>query len=321
MNLREWEQATVANLIDAEQVGRQHHAYLICDSSSDALMRIAKAFAKVLVCDQHAASKIACNSCVSCRWFEMQQHPDIHQLLLDPDKASIGIDAVREWSANLQLTPQRAMQQIAILHPADKLTLAAANALLKNLEEPAPNTIILLTCETAAKLLPTIRSRCIIARMQQPQKEVATAWLIREYGVNATQAKSSLDLALGRPDQAAIFLHDDTISKMREVVRGLLSVRHSESNQTGVEQMLAREPLAATVMARFCMDLAKYAQTNYWAEWLDGIAFPDRCGAAISLQHLAGQARKIGNWSGSGVNLSLAWLEWIASFKLALNQG
>jgi DNA polymerase III subunit delta' len=321
MNLREWEQATIASLIDAGQVGRQHHAYLICDSSSDALLRIAKAFAKVLVCDQRAASKMACNSCVSCRWFEMQQHPDIHQLLLDPDKASIGIDAVREWSASLQLTPQRAMQQIAILHPADRLTLAAANALLKNLEEPAPNTIILLTCETAAKLLPTIRSRCIIARMQQPQKEAATNWLVREYGVSVMQAKSSLDLALGRPDQAAIFLQDDSISKMREVVRDLLSVRQGASNQAGVEQILVREPLAAAVMARFCTDLVKYAQTNYWAEWLEGIAFPEKCGAAISLQHLAGQARKIGNWSGSGVNLSLAWVEWIASFKLALNQG
>lgn len=130
------------------------HAYLFagidgCGKKKTALAFIAAAFCK---------GTEACGSCPSCRKMTALAHPDLH--LLEPDGASIKIDQVRDLQKELAYRPYEAPRKACIIDGADRLNPAAGNALLKTLEEPPGNALIILLATSIDNVLPTIRSRC-----------------------------------------------------------------------------------------------------------------------------------------------------------------
>lgn len=110
----------------------------------------------------------------------------------------ISIEAIRELESFVQLTSHRSGRKVVFLPMADRLNVAAANALLKTLEEPPNNVVFVLVCEQLSRLLPTIRSRCQKVALPPPDREDALAWL----SVEKTLDASVLDLAGGMPLQA-----------------------------------------------------------------------------------------------------------------------
>jgi DNA polymerase-3 subunit delta' len=106
----------------------------------------------------------ACGVCPSCRKVEAGNHPDIHLLSPLPDKRDISIDQLREMQRELSLRPYEAPRKVCILDPAERLNVNSANSLLKTLEEPPGNALIILLTENAGMLLSTVRSRCQLIR-------------------------------------------------------------------------------------------------------------------------------------------------------------
>src|SRR5690606_40964033 len=119
--------------------------------------------------------------CRACRMASRGQHPDLH--LLAPDDGVLGIEKVRELQRELALKPYAAERKIAVIDGADALTVAAQNCLLKTLEEPPGNTVILLVAENAEALLATVRSRCQLVRLQPLPTAEVTRYLV-ERGVS-----------------------------------------------------------------------------------------------------------------------------------------
>lgn len=116
---------------------------------------LVKEVVKVISCLQAPA---ACGNCWDCRHIEEGNHPDIYRL--SPAGVSIGIDEIRDLQKFLILRSFRLSKKIALIEGADVLGEEAANAFLKTLEEPPPNSLLILCAEHQQSLLPTIISRC-----------------------------------------------------------------------------------------------------------------------------------------------------------------
>lgn len=133
------------------------HALLITGEPDATLQSILPEL-KSLLCEQ---GKVACGVCPSCQLFESEAgHPDLMTLLPEGKMGMIKIDSVREVIGFLEQSSLRGGMRIVVLVQADALNIASQNALLKSLEEPGPQSLIILISERVHRLLPTIKSRC-----------------------------------------------------------------------------------------------------------------------------------------------------------------
>ncbi|WP_448213002.1 AAA family ATPase [Colwellia sp. MEBiC06753] len=100
----------------------------------------------------------ACGQCKHCQLLRSQTFPDV--ITIDNSESTISVDSIRGISRFLETTPQIARRKVVLLNNIERMTVAAANALLKTLEEPSVGNILILTTENIDLLLPTIISRC-----------------------------------------------------------------------------------------------------------------------------------------------------------------
>ncbi len=132
-------------------------------------------------------------------------HPDFITVEPEPDKTSIGIDQIRELIRFFSLTRHGTRGRVAVIYPADSMTINAANSLLKTLEEPPAQTVIILICESLTRLPATVISRCQRIRLPAPPSADALLWLGKE--APGTDLATMLDFAGGAP-LATLALHE-----------------------------------------------------------------------------------------------------------------
>lgn len=174
---------------------RLAHAYLLHGPAGIGKTDFAEQLSKTLLCE--TASSSPCGHCKSCHLFEANTHPDYRHLKSEDEKA-IGIDSVRAISDFFTLTRQYGRAKIAIISDAERMTTAAANALLKTLEEPPPGTLLLLLSKQPSLLAITVRSRCQAIRFTVPAPAKALAWL-EARGLTPEVARHALNMARGAP--------------------------------------------------------------------------------------------------------------------------
>ncbi|PWK07953.1 DNA polymerase III subunit delta' [Tumebacillus permanentifrigoris] len=164
--------------------GRLAHAYLFLGSEGSGQVETAQYFAKSILCT--SAGERPCGVCSQCRRVESHNHPDL--ITLEPDGNAIKIAQVRELQKAFSRKAMENASKVYIIHHADKMTVEAANALLKFLEEPTTPVVAILLADSKAKLLPTVISRCmLIAFERRPIRQVED--LLVADGVSSTRAK------------------------------------------------------------------------------------------------------------------------------------
>ncbi|WDZ94353.1 DNA polymerase III subunit delta' [Herbaspirillum sp. WKF16] len=178
---------------------RLPHALLFYGAAGTGKTAFVEAFAKSLLCEAPTPEAHACGACASCNWFAQYNHPDYRRVrpealedeLADEEggedkktaKASktpskeIKIDQIRALADFMNVSTHRSGLRVVMLYPAEALNTAAANALLKTLEEPPPGTMFLLLSNRLDRLLPTILSRCRKFALAGPSHEAGLAWL------------------------------------------------------------------------------------------------------------------------------------------------
>ncbi|MFA5059647.1 MAG: DNA polymerase III subunit delta' [Candidatus Omnitrophota bacterium] len=139
---------------------RLAHAYLFIGPASSGKTITAFTIAKLVNCENPKAGA-PCEACASCVKIANGNHPDVH-FVSSEDNTSIKIEQIRDMINKIQLRPFEAEKKVFIIKNAEQLTLEAANALLKTLEEPSANSLIILTTASSEKNLDTIKSRCQI---------------------------------------------------------------------------------------------------------------------------------------------------------------
>lgn len=139
----------------ALESGKISHAYLFNGPSGTGRVAMAREFAKALFCTEDGAD--ACGECLECRKFKHGNQTDL--TIIVPDGQSIKIDQIRELQKDLSYRNSGMKRKIYMIEQADKMTLQAANSLLKFLEEPLSPVVAILITDNGQAVLPTIRSR------------------------------------------------------------------------------------------------------------------------------------------------------------------
>lgn len=168
-----------------------------------------------------------CHSCRSCRLFSSGNHPDLFHLTTSEEKKVIPVDSVREliqWSV---LNSQLDGKKVIIIEPAEALNQNAANSLLKTLEEPTSDTIIIMISANKQALLATIRSRCQVIDMVLPDREQGLIWLEQQsasLSTNNEQLRLMLSLSNGAPLSALKLLKSTQLEVRKLIIDQLLSI-------------------------------------------------------------------------------------------------
>ena len=192
------------------------HALLIHGPRGVGKLALAERIAQLLLCEHADPTKRPCGSCSACRWLEAGNHPDLRRL--EPEiltkepppelqeeaprektrkpSSVIKIEQVRELADFLYVGSHRGRLRVALVHPAEDMNENASNALLKGLEEPPAGAVFLLVSHRPARLLPTIRSRCVALPVPVPARDAALAWLA---GQGIKDAERWLAYAGGAP--------------------------------------------------------------------------------------------------------------------------
>lgn len=191
-----------APLIEALKArsARFPHALLVHGARGLGKLALAGQIAQYLLCESTEARPESrpCGRCEGCRWFVAGSHPDFRRvepealakdLAVEPEEGTeaparkgkpstqIRVEQVRDLAGFLNLRSHRGRMRVALVHPAEDMNENASNALLKGLEEPPPGAIFILVSHRPARLLPTIRSRCVALPVPVPAPRLALEWL------------------------------------------------------------------------------------------------------------------------------------------------
>ncbi|MBU6378455.1 MAG: DNA polymerase III subunit delta' [Gammaproteobacteria bacterium] len=175
-----------------------------------------------------AADPRPCGECLACRRVSAGELPDLLRVQPIENSKEIRIDQVRELAAELALTSHSGGRKVAIITPADRLNRNAANALLKTLEEPPGNSLLILVTGEPSRLPVTVMSRCTRLGVPIPDNATLTAWL-RSHGDRNVNWEAVLTVLGARPfealraDAAALVaLREDTLRALGRAAAGTL---------------------------------------------------------------------------------------------------
>lgn len=275
--------------------GSLGHALLLRGRRGIGKLVFARCLAKSLLCRKPMAEGLPCGECGGCAWFESGTHPDFR--LIEPEalsetsdlgepleassekaaaepsaageipggkKASkkpskqIVVEQIRNTADFISISSHQNGYKIVLIHPAETMNAAAANALLKNLEEPPPRTLFILVTHQAQYLLPTIRSRCRQIPMPAPDRAVALDWLRRQ-GIKSPETCLA---SAGYAPLAALEFSDDNYLELHGSFMQQVSTR--ELNPVALADRMQKADLAAVVswLQKWCYDLMSFRVTG-----------------------------------------------------------
>jgi len=229
-----WQQEQWGKLMQLKQAQRMPHAILLYGEEGSGKGDFAQSLSASLLCKQPTQNGEACGFCDSCHLIAAQTHPDLSHLKPVPPENSkskkpvlnIRIDAIRRLCTKLNSSSQFEGYRIAIIENADKMLVQGANALLKTLEEPGQQTLIILVTSRPHRLPITVRSRCQSLRFPYPSEAIALEWLAAQ---GLKSAENALKYAHGAP-LTALNQHEESLDQRELLGKALTAGLNGESS-------------------------------------------------------------------------------------------
>lgn len=214
----------IAFLKSAMERGRVSHAYLFSGLKGVGKRTTAEIFTRALNCREDPLD--ACGRCASCLKMARGNHPDI--LILKPEGQFIRIQEIRALQNQMRFKPFEDGKRVFILVDAERMNSAAANALLKTLEEPAPSNILILLSSRPHQLPLTILSRCQLLRFSPLSRDQIASCLTERMNIDRETASVLAASAAGSIGKA-LKLHKDAYLKAREdILRKIVAFRKDD---------------------------------------------------------------------------------------------
>lgn len=204
---------------------RVPHALMLAGPRGVGKALLALDIAGLLLCAAPAPDETAgwrsCGSCQGCRLSASGAHPDYVLLQPEEDSREIKVDQVRELIRRLTLTNTVGQRKVAVVMPAERMNRNAANALLKTLEEPQGDAVLILAASRTARLPATIRSRCQVITTATPGRAVASAWLQDTMAIDERLATKALWAVADAPLSARAFIESGELDSFQQLVNDL----------------------------------------------------------------------------------------------------
>ncbi len=223
-------------------------SYLLLGPAGIGKRRVADAVATRLLCASPVEGD-ACGTCAQCTRVAAGTHPDLRVVERDEERRDIRIEQVRDLCRWLALQPLMAARKVAIVDGAHCLSEPAQNALLKTLEEPPPRSSLVLTATSPALVLPTVRSRCQLIRLD-PLPPDAVARVLVAQGADAARAAVLAARAEGSPGRALALDGEAESSARDETLKVLGELATADAGTlSGLAQAVARGAVDAALAA------------------------------------------------------------------------
>ena len=207
-------------LRDELKTQRINHAYLFIGKDGLGKRKLALEFVRALFCEKKELD--SCGQCVSCKKIKHQNHADVRLSTLKEGSSKFSIGQVREIQQEIIYKPYESSRKVFIIDDADKMSLEAANSLLRTLEEPPEYAVFILLAEDINQLLPTIISRCQQIFFYNVSGDRIEQFL-KEKGASDDEARLFSRLSGGSPWLALETLQDEQFLENRSLILDLLS--------------------------------------------------------------------------------------------------
>ena len=303
---------------------RLPHALLLHGPAGVGKRELGLALAQWLLCES-PASEGACGVCDACNWFTQGNHPDFRQVepqeeeLDDSGKVTrkaskqISVESVRGITDFLNLSAHRGGWRAALVHPAEFMNAAAANALLKTLEEPPERVLLMLVSHQPGRLLPTVISRCRQVLLPAPDTAVALAWL---RGQGVAQPEPALAEAGGAPLTALAYADPERLARRDAFLDHLM--RPESLDACAVAQSF-QTPIAETWgwLARWTVDLLSLRLTGVARYFQDRAGAGRAIGADADLAGMLNFQKELGEgarWLRHPLNSQLLLESWLIRY-------
>lgn len=235
-----WHTQQWRNLHKRQQHNKFPHALLLTGPPGVGKLIFAQQLAHLLLCtnvvtDRQTGQLCVCNNCKSCNLIRADNHPDKLMIMPEEEGKGIKVDAVRSIVNFVNQSAYSNQHKVIIIHPADKMNVNAANALLKSLEEPNAKVVIILVTHRLMSLPATVRSRCQIIPFPEPKADIAREWL-QQQNVSTQHLKLLLDLAHGAPLQVLKFIEQDMLTLRNQLFKLWYDLLQGKVNIVTVSQ-------------------------------------------------------------------------------------
>ena len=237
---REW--ARVGDQMASDQFP---HALLLAGPEGLGKTKFALALARLLLCHQ-PTDGLNCGHCSACDLSANGSHGDFRWLAPEEKSRFIKVEQIRAATDFVSRTASYGSRKVMVVQPADAMNASSANALLKCLEEPAGETVIILVCQRLHALPATVRSRCQMLKFAIPQGEVAAEWLDQVTG-DRSVSNSLLLLAEQRPLSALAMFEDDLAEGVASARAALEALAAGQVSVPQARALLAGEELEASL--------------------------------------------------------------------------
>ena len=245
--------------------GQLPHGLLISGQPGLGKLLLATAFAKLLLCRSPHDGR-ACGQCPGCAQFAAGTHPDFNRVELEERdgkageegalKSAISVEQVRELIGRLQLSSQHRGRKLALIEPAELMSAAAANSLLKTLEEPPADSVLLLVTANPGRLPATVRSRCQRLALRSPSESMALRWLASH--ASRDDWPVLLGLAGGAPLAALALADSDVAAERQAFFEALMTLRRGKADPVSLaSQPKENYPILLRLLWNFVTDLIR----------------------------------------------------------------
>lgn len=196
-------------------------------------LAFAEAVAQAALCQQPGPEG-ACGHCATCTLYAAGTHPDLLRVSPEEDSEQIKVDQIRGLIEFAGISRHYDRHKAIIISPAEAMNPNAANSLLKTLEEPTAQTVLILVASRPGRLPATVRSRCQQIKFTAPPREEALAWLAAEGIADGERAGQLLALAHGAPLAARALAESDALERRSEAFKSLSDLF---AGRTGVVEL------------------------------------------------------------------------------------
>lgn len=319
--LAPWLVEPLARLEGALATERLGHGWLLTGPAGTGKINLALVFAERLLKGAHGDPELLPAEEGLAGWRARRapadHHPDLHLVFPAEDKQTIGIDQIREIAELLSLKGFAGAAKVVVVEPAEAMTSAAANALLKTLEEPTPDTYLLLVSSRPGRLPATIRSRCQHLGVAPPGPDAAARWLGRDPAAVPPETAAA---PFGQPDASDTGTAKE-ISVLQEILDSISRGRLDPLEVADRWLKCDLDRLLAALAAR----LQHAIRARYGGRRSNSVTDPaedimhnglDGLGIELLFKQLDA-AERLRDQAGRGINVELALRVLLSGFKPA----
>lgn len=252
-----WQSHAWQHVANQLHIGKLPHALLLRGPAGTGKVHFARAVAQRLLCAA-PLNGLACGECKYCKLYVAGTHPDFCAVQPEDGSRAIKVEQIRDLIAFATRKAQFDGYRVVVLHPAEAMNVNSSNALLKSLEEPGVNTLIMLVTHQASQLLPTVRSRCQSIEFPVPDAASVLPWLAAELK-EPSHAQRLLTLAGGCPVKARSLAAGDWQKQRDHTFEVWWAFHQKKANLVESADAIAKYPLVDVLewLAGWHVDLAR----------------------------------------------------------------